>query len=200
MSTATLRLDELPRAVSGRRAAGWWGMVLFLVSEAALFAYLLMSYFYVRTLAEVWPPEGIRRPDLVVASINTVVLLSSSVPMWWAERGIRNGQAAILKVGLLLSFLLGSAFLYTQLVEYELHPFSPREHVYTSLVYTITGFHGAHVAIGLLMNAYVQVRAYLGHFDRLRCVAVQNTALYWHFVDGVWVVIFTSLYLTPYLW
>ena len=74
-----------------------------------------------------------------------------------------------------------------------------QQSAYDSLFITITGFHGAHVAGGLLMNLYVQLRAWLGHFDAERHDAVSNAVLYWHFVDGVWLFILASLYLSPRL-
>src|SRR5207302_430501 len=83
-------------------------------------------------------------------------------------------------VGLAGSFLLGGAFLALQAVEYSHKPFSPQANAYAALFFTITGLHGAHVLAGLLMNAVVQVRVWLGHFTAQRHLAVQNVGLYWH--------------------
>jgi len=90
-------------------------------------------------------------------------------------------------------------FLAVQLVEYAKLPFGPRTDAYGSLFYTITGFHGAHVFVGLLVIAVVEVRALLGHFAADRHLAVTNASWYWHFVDVVWLFVFTSLYLSPRL-
>ncbi len=85
------------------------------------------------------------------------------------------------------------------MIEYRHQPFGPSTDAYGSLFFTITGFHGAHVAVGLLMIAVVSLRAGLGHFSARRHLAVTNVAWYWHFVDAVWLVVFTSLYLSPRL-
>jgi heme/copper-type cytochrome/quinol oxidase subunit 3 len=197
MSRATVA--TLPSEVSGARAVGWWGMVLLITTEATLFACLLFSYFYLAVSNPVWPLGGIQPPDLLLPGSGTVVLLSSSAPMAWAEAGIRRGQQGRLRLGMALSFLLGAVFLGIQAVEYSHKPFTPQTNAYGSLFFTITGFHGAHVFVGLLMSAVTQLRAWLGHFSASRFLAVQNSALYWHFVDAVWIFIFASLYLSPHV-
>jgi heme/copper-type cytochrome/quinol oxidase subunit 3 len=87
------------------------------------------------------------------------------------------------------------------LVEYPetLKEFTPRTNSYGSLFFTITGLHGTHVAVGLAMNAWNQVRAWRGHYDEGGYLHVQTGAMYWHFVDAVWIFVFLSLYLGPNL-
>jgi heme/copper-type cytochrome/quinol oxidase subunit 3 len=173
-------------------------MVLLITTEASFFAYLLFSYFYLASMARgAWPPTGV--PALQLALPNTVILIVSSGTMWWGEVGIRNGNQGRLRLGLLVTLVLGLTFLTIQGVEYSRKTFTPASSAYGSLFFTITGFHGAHVFAGLLMNVVIQVRAWLGHFTARRHLAVSNIALYWHFVDVVWIVVFASLYLTPRL-
>jgi heme/copper-type cytochrome/quinol oxidase subunit 3 len=117
--------------------------------------------------------------------------------MWWADSGIRRGAQRRLRAGLAVTFVLGVVFLSLQGVEYARATFTPATDAYGSLFFTITGFHGAHVAAGLIMNAVVQVRAWANHFTAERHLAVANVAMYWHFVDVVWLVVFLSLYLSP---
>ncbi|HEX2267639.1 MAG TPA: cytochrome c oxidase subunit 3, partial [Actinomycetota bacterium] len=99
--------------------------------------------------------------------------------------------------------VMGATFLGFQAVEYReivTEQFTARTNVYGSLFFTITGFHGLHVAVGLVMNGWVQWYAGRGRFSAERHLAVENVALYWHFVDAVWVFILFSLYLSPHLW
>jgi heme/copper-type cytochrome/quinol oxidase subunit 3 len=180
------------------REPAWWGMVLLIATEAALFAYLLFSYFYVASQSRVaWPLAG--PPSLHLALPNTLVLLVSSATMWRAESGMREGETGRLGRGLLLTLILGAVFLSVQLVEYRSLPFSPLTDAHGSLFYVITGFHSAHVTVGLLMIAVVLVRSWLGHFRTGHHQAVTVTAWYWHFVDVVWLAVFTTLYLSPRL-
>lgn len=174
-----------------------WGMSLFIFTEAMLFAFLLFSYFYVDAQSAAWPPEP--APELRLALPNTALLLLSSVTMWIGERGIRRGSQLALRLGMLGTFLLGAVFLGIQGLEYTHIQYTPQSHAYGSLFFVITGFHGAHVATGLLMNLHTQGRAWLGHFTGERHAAVRITGLYWHFVDVVWIFVFSALYLSPRL-
>lgn len=187
----------LPFGGPEAHSSGRWGMALVVGTEAAFFAYLLFAYFYLGSMANGWPPSG--PPSLRVALPNTALLIASSGAMWWAESGIRGGNQGRLRLGLLLTFALGATFLVFQGVEFSRTPFGLSSSVYSSAFYFITGFHGAHVLVGLLMIAVAEARALAGHFDARHHLAVSNTALYWHFVDVVWLVVFTSLYLGPRL-
>lgn len=192
-TTASALATEMP---SGR-TTGWWGMVLFVTTEAMLFAVLIGCYFYLRfQYGGPWPPDGIKKPELVKPLVMTALLLPSSLPVMWAERGIRKGQQWRLRAGLAITMVLGTAFLALQASEYmtKLREFTPTTNVYGSLFYVITGFHGLHVTVGLLMIAWLLAAALRGSFGFRKHERVRLTALYWHFVDVVWVAILLSLY------
>ncbi|HEY2376694.1 MAG TPA: heme-copper oxidase subunit III [Gemmatimonadaceae bacterium] len=174
-------------------------MVLFCLTEAMLFAYLLASYLYVAVANREWPPPGFELPKLQLPLIMTALLLSSSGAAIWAEKGIERDERGRFRIGLLVAFGLGAAFLVLQMREYaeKLQHMGPREHAYVSLFFTITGFHGVHVAFGLVLMLYLGLRSLLGHFDAHRHLAVKNVFLYWHTVDGVWLAILTAIYLSP---
>lgn len=197
-SATPIGVRDLPVDGEGSSSFGWWGMVLVIMTEGAFFVALLFAYFYLRTLHPEWPPE---MPKLHLSGPNTALLIGSSVTFWWAERGIGRGRTGALKAGLAATIGLGAVFLAIQGLEYHetVRHFTPASHAYGSLFFTITGFHGAHVAIGLIMNLVILVRALLGHFDERRHGAVKVTGMYWHFVDVVWLVVFASLYLSPRL-
>jgi heme/copper-type cytochrome/quinol oxidase subunit 3 len=195
--------EALVEVASGPRSFGWWGMVWLIATEATLFAALIASYFYLRFQnGVVWPPDGIAKPTLALPLAMTAVLWASSVPVHLAESGIKRGRQMQLRIGLALGFVLGAAFLVlTYAVEWpeKLHEFSPTTNSYGSLFFTITGFHSAHVAVGLLMSLWVQWRAWTGAFDEHRHVSVQNFTMYWHFVDIVWAFVLATIYLSPSL-
>jgi heme/copper-type cytochrome/quinol oxidase subunit 3 len=101
-----------------------------------------------------------------------------------------------------MTFAMGSTFLGLQGIEYvdKLKEVTPRTDIYGSLFFTITGFHGIHVLVGLLLNLWLQFYAWKGRFSAERYLPVENVVMYWHFVDAVWVFIFASLYLAPRFW
>ena len=196
--------ERLPTVGAGPTSFAWWGMVLLVAVEATVFVLLLASYFYLRFRSgPVWPPDGIEDPKLKLVLIMSAVLWSSSVPVHLSHSAIKRGDTKKLRLYLAAGFVLGAVFLALQCgVEYPdilRHEFTPRTDAYGSMFFTITGLHGAHVLVGLLMNAWVQLRAWQGAFDRHRHVSVQNFVLYWHFVDVVWVFVLASLYLSPQL-
>ena len=187
-------------AIGAETAVAWWGMLGLVATEATIFLILLSSYLYLGFgQKDTWPPRGIEPPDLLMPVVGSVLLLGSSVPIWWAERRIKKGSVRGLHIGFGLAFVLSAAFLVIQVLEYHKKTFDPTTNAYGSAFFVVTGFHGSHVAVALLMNAVVHLRARLGHFDALRHLAVRNVALYWHFVGAVWVLIFLALYLSPHL-
>jgi cytochrome c oxidase subunit I+III len=195
--TLDTEFGKLPVGASGAHSVGWWGMVLVVATEGAFFAYLLFSYFYLTSMStNPWPATD---PRVALPILNTLILVASSGAVVWAERGIRRDQPDRLRMGLAVAIALGVVFLALQIVEYTREKLSATHDAYGSLFYTITGFHGAHVFAGLVMLSVVLVRAVRGHFAVGRHEAVSNVALYWHFVDVVWLVVFTSLYITPRL-
>ncbi|HEY2804382.1 MAG TPA: cytochrome c oxidase subunit 3 [Gemmatimonadales bacterium] len=199
MTSATLARPAFSDSVT-TRPPGWWGMVCLIVTEAMVFACFFISYLYLWGTVDAFAAEGGHYPSITLTLPMTFILLASSVAMHWGERGIRRGDQRRLKLGMAISWLLGAAFLALQAVEYAHRTATPRDSAYQSLFYTITGTHGAHVLVGLLMSGVIQLRAWLGHFDAKRHLAVQTTAMYWHFVDGVWLFVFGLLYISPRLW
>ncbi|MEO7456565.1 MAG: cytochrome c oxidase subunit I [Gemmatimonadaceae bacterium] len=188
---------ELPEGSSGRRSVGWWGMMGLVGTEAAFFSYFLFGYLYLGSISvNPWPTKA---PSLPLPIVNTLLLVTSSAVLWWAEAGIRAGRTRRLRAGLAATIVLGAVFLLLQGVEYGREGLSPTHDAYGGLFYAITGFHGLHVFVGLLMLAVVLIRAMRGHFARARHEAVSNVAIYWHFVDVVWLAVFTTLYITPHL-
>jgi heme/copper-type cytochrome/quinol oxidase subunit 3 len=189
----------LPPPPTSTAEVGYWGMALFVATEATMFASLIASYLFLGTANPGWPPAGVERPKLVLPPIMTIVLLVSSATMYWGERGIKRGRQGTLRIGLGLTILLGLIFLAIQGVEYhdKLAKLTPDANAYAASFYTITSFHALHVMTGLLLLGYTELRALLGHFDGEQHLAVKNVGLYWHFVDVVWLAIFTTLYLSP---
>lgn len=187
-------MDPLPGTEIGRS-----GMVLFLVNEATLFASLISSYFFLAVASAAWPPAGIGRPSLTLPLIMTAALLSSSGVLVYAERELERGNRSRYRAGVAVTVLLGTTFLLLQAKEYavKLVEVRPTASAYGSLFFTITGLHGAHVAFGLLFLVWSLLASVKRPSLPERSLAIRNASLYWHFVDGVWLVILTSLYLSP---
>lgn len=171
-------------------------MILFISSEVMVFGALFVAYFFIRAQASAWPPPGMEALKLPYPTINTIILLASGVTMHIAHLGIRRGDRTTLIRLSLVTILLGLAFISGQGWEYTHLGFTPKNGVYGSTFFTLTGLHGAHVILGLGMLAVVLTRALLGDFTARRHFLVEAAAMYWHFVDIVWVFLFFILYVS----
>jgi len=183
----------------GQHSTGWWAVLFIIVTEAAIFAFLQFAYYYIavqQTLGT-WPPGG--KPELSLSAPNTIILVLSSVAAWWGEHSIKRGNRLMLSVGLALALLLGCVFVGIQIVEWSHKHYTYATHTYGSLYFTITGFHIAHVIVGLVALAAMLTWSLLGYFDEVRHTAISTGALYWHFVDAVWLTIFFTFYIVPFL-
>jgi cytochrome c oxidase subunit 3 len=171
------------------------GMMLFIVSEVMVFGAFFTAYFFIRVVGGAeWPAEGTELPKLI-AGFNTCILVSSSLTMHWALEGAKHGNRWALKAGILTTFLLGATFLFVQVNEYVHIGFSPQDSAQGTIFYGLTGLHGAHVFIGLTLLAMVTVRSFRGHFSAEEHRGVEVPGIYWHFVDIMWIVVYTTVYL-----
>ena len=172
------------------------GILLFIVSEVMLFGAFFASYFFLRVVVapESWPPDPYELPVLV-AGINTAILVSSSFTIHYALEAIRHGNRAGLKLGLFLTWLLGATFLFIQVNEYVHLGFAPHDHAQGTIFYGLTGLHGAHVFVGLTLLAFATIRAFRGHFTPKEHRGVEVPGIYWHFVDIMWIVVYTTVYI-----
>lgn len=183
----------------GYRSAGWWAILGGILTEAALFVFLLFSYYYLALQPHhgAWPPSG--DPSFKLALPNTFILLASSVAVWFGEWGTKRGNRLVQLIGLSCALVLGIAFVVIQVFEWKDKPFGIFTDAYGSLFFTVTGFHMAHVIVGLFVLMSVLVWSIIGYFGPVRHSYVSIGAIYWHFVDAVWIAVFFTFYVTPYL-
>ncbi len=189
---------NLPVGPIRRHGIGWWGVGTLIASEGALFAYLLFAYYYTgATAPQGWLLEP--SPTLKLALPNTILLLLSSLVAWWGEQGIlkRNRLRALLGFG--CAFLMGVLFVAVQWMEWHSKTYGIGTSSYASLYFITTGFHIAHVVVGLAVLLALFGWTALDYFSPRRRLVVSAGVLYWHFVDAVWLFVFATYYLTPYL-
>lgn len=172
------------------------GMVMFLASWAMLFAALFFAYAALRARADVWPPPGYRLPT-GLPLVNTVVLLGSSVTLALGLRDLRAGRAGRLAPWIGATLVLGAVFLLLQLAVWRsvwhsgLHADTS---IYGSVFYALTVFHALHVLAGLSVIAWLLRGALRGAYGAAKHAPIRVGAMFWHFVDVVWVVMFLAVY------
>lgn len=205
MSTAAITHDAHESHASAPPAVCKFGMIIFLISEGMLFAGLIAAYTVLRMSQSgfpwqenhAWPPGDLPHLPVFLTSINTIFLVSSSFTFHFSEVAVKKGKSGL--AWLFLTILLGATFVIIQGFEwthlYHEGLWFDRGGVYGSSFFVITGFHGMHVAIGVLLIVWCFLRQVLTRcFTPARHVALENVALYWHFVDVVWLFLFTLLY------
>ena len=180
---------------SSRVNASILGMLLFIASEIMLFGAFFTAYFFVRVVNGIaWPQPPFELP-VFVAGVNTAILVTSSFTMHWALQSIKRNNRRGLQAGLVLTILMGTAFLLTQFIEYAHVGFNTSDGAFASVFFGLTGLHGAHVFVGLTLLTIAAVRAFRGHYSPEHHHGVELPGIYWHFVDVMWIVVYATVYL-----
>jgi cytochrome c oxidase subunit III len=185
-----------------------YGMILFIASEvmffvawfgaffdASLFTNEAIQYDRVTFTGGMWPPKGTEVLDpLNLPLLNTLILLTSGTTVTWAHHALLHNDRRGLKIGLWLTILLGATFTCVQGWEYAHAPFAFKHSIYGATFFMATGFHGAHVIIGTIFLIVCLIRAYAGQFTPKQHLGFEFAAWYWHFVDVVWLFLFSCIY------
>jgi cytochrome c oxidase subunit 3 len=169
-------------------------MVLFISSELMFFGGLFAAYFTLRNLSQAWPPSDVHF-DLVVPVIATVILTTSSATIEVGIRALRRGMERATRRWVILTIALGIIFLWLKIREWSTAGFSVSSHAYGSMFYGMIGFHGLHMLAGLILLGGLLARMAQGAYRDGRVAGAEAIAYYWHFVDTMWLGIFTTIYL-----
>jgi cytochrome c oxidase subunit III len=189
---ATAAVERQRRA----QPSGWWGAILLIASETALFGCLIASYFYLRFDSSAWPPDGIEKPAVVLPLAFTAMLLAACGPLFLAVRSARQGRVKRAWWLLAAATVVQAAYLGLQIHLFvgDLDSFGPQVDAYASAYYALLGLHHAHVAIGLALDLWLLAKLF-GGLTNYRLVAIRVIALYWYFVSAMAVlVVLTQLY------
>jgi heme/copper-type cytochrome/quinol oxidase subunit 3 len=166
------------------RPNGWWGMAIFVATEATLFGTIIGTYFYLRFNNLHWPPPGVPEPKLTLPLVLTAILVSSSVPVQLAVSAAAVGRLPRARGLLLLAAVLQAGYLGMQLhlFVHDVHEFPPSGSAYSSIYFTMLGAHHLHVFVGILLILWILLRTASG-LTNYRMNGLRATAFYWHFVN-----------------
>jgi heme/copper-type cytochrome/quinol oxidase subunit 3 len=192
---AAVQTPHTATGLDNRKLAMW----AFLGSECLFFGSLITSYLLYRGRSIVGPyPEDVY--DIPYTSVSSFVLLMSSLTMVLALNAIQRGDQRKLRAWLLATALLGITFVGGQVFEFTIfvnEGLTIQRNLFGTSFFVLTGFHGAHVTVGILMLLTLFGQSLSGHLPTERALRVELVGLYWHFVDVVWIIIFTIVYLIP---
>jgi cytochrome c oxidase subunit 3 len=170
------------------------GVMIWLGSEFMFFSGLFAAFFTIRSAATTWPPPGTNL-DTVQAFVFSIVLLVSSPTMQFGVWAQERGEFRKAQVWIVTSFVLGAAFLGNQAYEWRTLGFSPKNNAYQSLFFIMTGLHGLHVLLGLVAMTALLGRLAGRKDDPGETAVFQAVSYYWHFVDIMWIGLFSALFL-----
>lgn len=197
---AVLDVHDLPEHAFGHRAPIWWGTVGLAVIEGTMFVLAMATYLYLRVDSPTWPPLRTPNPDLLIPTVNLVVLLVSVAPMVWADLLARRGASVgRVRLALVVATILGFASLALRWFEFDAFHVRWDTNAYGSIVWAILGLHMAEILASVLEDAVFVVYTFRYPLDEKHRVDVSTSAVFWYFVVGIWVPLYVMLYFTPRL-
>jgi cytochrome c oxidase subunit III len=200
MSAQPERLDlsDLPDYAFGHRSTLWWGTAGFIVIAATAFALALFAYFYLRSKSPEWPP-GVPPPDLLWGTVNTLILLASTLPNQWAKNAAEAERLGPVRLWLVVAMAFGVAFLIVRGFELAALNVSWDTNAYGSIVWAIMGLHTTHLLTDVVDTGVLTALMFTRHAHGRRFVDVSENAFYWYFVVLVWLPLYAVIYWVPRL-
>ena len=171
------------------------GFIIFLCSESIIFFAFFVGYGILKVTAPAWYPEGVQGIAVKEPLINTVILVSSSFVIYFAEKFLHKKNLWGFRSVWFITMLMGIYFVYGQYVEWSELTFSLQSGVFGGMFYLLTGFHGLHVITGILLMGIMLCRSFIsGNYEGGE-MGVESVSLFWHFVDVIWIILFCLIYL-----
>ena len=173
-----------------------FGFIVFLLSESMVFLGFFGGYIALKLTATDWLPPGVEGLDVFTPAINTAVLVSSSFVIYFGELALERNKLGLFRFFLLATAAMGTYFLVGQAIEWHGLTFGLTDGLYGGTFYLLTGFHGLHVLVGILLQLGVLIRSFTPkHATPENHYGFAATSLFWHFVDVIWIILFSLIYL-----
>jgi cytochrome c oxidase subunit I+III len=188
----------LPDQGFSHHAPIWWGNALMLTIEAAGFAILIATYFYIRHNFDGWPPARTQLPDLPIPTLNVAILVVSILPMWYAAKlALEHGRARLIGALLLMCVAFGIAAAVLRVLEFRGVHTRWDTNAYGAIVWSILGVHFAHILAATMETLVLAILMFLGPIQEKHYVDLTANAVYWYFVALSWVVLYAVVFLAP---
>jgi cytochrome c oxidase subunit 3 len=199
MAVAIGEHGEVDQLYAETRSLRLQGFLLFLVSDVVLFSSFIFAYLYLRNSGQGWPPPGVTRPAIALGAVNSAILFGSGATMHYALENFKHGKFMRYTQWMICTILLGAMFLGGQAIEYTTlfrdHVTWAGSGIFGASFFTLTGMHGFHVLCGIIYLVVLLLQSVHGVYDKNRYFGLTAGTLYWHFVDVIWIVLFSIFYL-----
>ena len=190
-------VSGLPTYAFGHRQLTWWATWSMILMEGTMFVIFIITYFYLRTRAEEWPPGGMQPPALLWGTVNTLIILASCVPNYLAEKAAKKLDLKGVRLWMIVTFLLAVAFAVVRVFEFRALRVAWHQNAYGSIVWVNLGFHTTHLLTDLVDTAVLIALMFLGPIEGKRFVDVSENGIYWYFVVAMWLPLYFVLYIAP---
>ena len=200
MSGRVVDVSPLPTYAFGHRSLLWWGTMGIIAIEGTVVALLIVAYLYLHGRSPDWPPGTFRPPDLLWGTLNTILLLASTIPNQLAKSAAERLDAGQSKLWLSVALIVAAGFHVIRVFEFQTLNVWWDQNAYGSIVWCLLGFHTTHILIDAIDSLVLNVMLFTGHEDPCRLVDVSENALYWYFVVFSWLPIYAVIYLVPRVW
>jgi cytochrome c oxidase subunit III len=197
VSQAAIDVSPLPEHAFGHRSVLWWATLGMVAIEGTMFALLMMAYLYLKGRNDHWPPGNILPPRLLWGTVNTLILLASTVPNELSKRAAEAFQLRKVQLWLVACMLFGLAFNVVRIFEFMSLNVSFDSNAYGSVVWALLGFHTVHILTDWIDTGVLTVLMITGPIDEHRFVDVSENAMYWYFVVLTWLPIYALIYFAP---
>jgi len=198
MKPRAIDVSQLPAYAFGHRSLMWWGGASMMLMEGSMFAMLIVSYIYLKGRAPEWPP-GYFAPVLFWGTVNTVVLLASTLPNHFAKAAAERLDLRRLQLWMCVALLFGVAFIVIRVFEFRSLNVWWDSNAYGSVVWTLLGFHTLHLVTDVMDSAVLTVLLFVGPLQESHFTDASENALYWYFVVISWIPVYAFIYLAPRL-
>ena len=199
MSTRTLDVSDLPTAVLDSRSLVWWGTIVMTVIEGFVFVITVGAYFYLRTIADEWPPGRTGPPALTAATINLVVLLLSALPAVALDRAAQKRDLRMCRWMLGGNLIFGTIFLIFRIYEFRALRCMWNSHAYGSITWTLLGLHTSNLITSLLETAIVLAYFLLRPVEDRHYLDARLDGVFWYFIVVTWIPLYAVVFLVPRL-
>lgn len=193
-----LDVSALPTYAFGDRSLMWWGTFGMILIESTVFVLAMVAYFYLRQRSIDWPPTG-APPELLFGTLNTLVLIASSVPNQWTKMVAEREDLRKVRIGLVICLAFSAVFLALRAFEFASLNTGWNDSAYGSIVYALMTLHTIHLVTDVIDTIVLTVLMCTGPLTGRRFVDVSENAFYWYFVVGSWLLIYATVYIAPRL-
>jgi heme/copper-type cytochrome/quinol oxidase subunit 3 len=199
VSSRTLDVSDLPATVLDSRSLVWWGTIVMTVIESTVFAITVGAYFYLRTIANQWPPGKTGPPALSAATINLVVLLISAIPAVVLDRAARRRDLHLVRWMLGVNLIFGTAFLVGRIFEFRALHCMWNSHAYGSITWTLLSLHTTNLLTSLLETAIVLAYFLCRKVDDHYFLDARLDGVFWYFIVASWLPLYAVVFIVPRL-